>query len=503
MKQYELFEIEFKGNEPAGSNVDINLKAAFTHSDGESVNVSGFYCGDGVYKVRFLPQKSGRYTYKITGVYEESGTLDCEPADDSRHGIVKVCGTHFRYEDGTWYQPFGTTVYALINQSEELVNKTMDTLSNAPFNKIRMCVFPKDYDFNKNEPDYYAFEKDENGKWDVNRPCFKFWDNLEMRIRQLGDMGIECDLILFHPYDRWGFASFNMEDTKVYLDYLLRRLAAFPNIWWSLANEFDLMKYSMEEWQEIASYVSGNDAYNHLLSNHNCIEYWDFANKDTTHICVQVKNVDKMSKMIKDYNKPLMVDECCYEGNLIHEWGNISAFEMVNKFWKTVTQGAYCTHGETYMSDDDILWWSRGGILKGESPERIAFLRSIVEELPEPLTYCGSYFDKETYDRMRADESWENDFWKAVCRADWPRAEEAMNNAIDFTGRVGDEAFLRYYERKCNCIGTFDLPEDRTYDIEVIDVWEMTREVVMTGVSGNVTVRLPGKEGTAVYVKAT
>lgn len=42
-------------------------------------------------------------------------------------------------------------------------------------------------------------------------------------------------------------------------------------------------------------------------------------------------------------------------------------------------------HGETYLHDHDVLWWAKGGILHGESPQRIAFLREIVEGLPGPI----------------------------------------------------------------------------------------------------------------------
>lgn len=44
--------------------------------------------------------------------------------------------------------------------------------------------------------------------------------------------------------------------------------------------------------------------------------------------------------------------------------GNISGFEMVKRFWKGCIQGAYVTHGETFFSEDEILWWLRGGILE-------------------------------------------------------------------------------------------------------------------------------------------
>ncbi|GAI29095.1 unnamed protein product, partial [marine sediment metagenome] len=33
--------------------------------------------------------------------------------------------------------------------------QTLATLKDAPFNKMRMCVFPKSYSYNKNEPEFY------------------------------------------------------------------------------------------------------------------------------------------------------------------------------------------------------------------------------------------------------------------------------------------------------------------------------------------------------------
>lgn len=56
----------------------------------------------------------------------------------SRHGMVRAVGTHFEYEDGTVFHPFGTTVYALAHQEEDLIRQTLDSLKNSPFNKVRM-----------------------------------------------------------------------------------------------------------------------------------------------------------------------------------------------------------------------------------------------------------------------------------------------------------------------------------------------------------------------------
>lgn len=496
MMQYKMFEMSFACNDPFGE-----VTAAFTDESGVTTTVRGFAAGDDIVKIRFYPSSCGTYTYEISGEVRASGSVVCVPAENGAgaHGIVRACGTHFRYDDGTWFYPFGTTVYALTHQEQELVDRTMETLSKSPFNKVRMCVFPKHYDYNHNEPELFPFEKNENEKFNVGRPCFRFFDEFERRIKELDNMGIQCDLILFHPYDRWGFADMEMDEAKIYLDYLIRRLSAFPNVWWSLANEFDLMKYTQKEWEEIAEFVGGHDVFHHLLSNHNCIEFWDFDNRDTTHICLQIKSCDEVSGFIRKYGKPLMVDECCYEGNIAYEWGNLSAFEMVNRFWIAVVQGGYCTHGETYLSDDDILWWSRGGILKGESAERISFLKDIIDLLPGPVTYCGFEFTKERYVEINENPGKaENDFWRAVASVPWDRAKDAMLNGKEYAGCVGDKAYIKYLERKCAAVTDFNLSEEHSYDVELIDVWNMTRKTVLTGVSGKIKVKLPGREGTAL-----
>ena len=158
----------------------------------------------------------------------------------SRHGMVRAVGTHFEYEDGTYFYPFGTTVYALAHQEERLIDETLRTLKNSPFNKVRMCVFPKHYQYNNNEPQFYPFERNGDGTWNVGRPCDDFWNHLEDIIKGLDDLEIECDLILFHPYDNWGFSQLSQRDNIRYLDYCTRRLGHLKNIWWSLANEYDL-----------------------------------------------------------------------------------------------------------------------------------------------------------------------------------------------------------------------------------------------------------------------
>lgn len=503
MRLHEMLELSFE-NLPAGGEICAEFVC-----NGEKITVPGFYSGNGVYKLRFLPKAVGSYTWTVSGVVSAQGQELCENSE--LPGMVQADGKTFRYENGQLFHPFGTTVYALIHQSDELIEQTMQTLEKAPFNKIRMCVFPKHYDFNHNEPKYYAFEKNEDGSWDPSRPVYAFWDALDRHLVRLGKMGIQVDLILFHPYDRWGFDGMGLEKDKIYLDYLLRRLSAYPHIWWSLANEYELTHRTEEEWFAIEEFVASHDPYHHLLSCHNIFKIWDANRPLTTHASIQSKDLAKLSEWCSRFNTPVMLDECAYEGNLEHFWGCITGQEMVRRFWKALCCGAYCTHGETFYSDDDILWWARGGVLKGESPERIGFCRRIIESLPGHLEGERSALTRLT-PLMEMQESEQEamlcrapEKYRRLVRALITSGEDAasfIHSETAYYAHIGTDCFLRFYDTRPTARDTLTLPEDRKYSIQVIDTWNMTVETVATGVSGSYVVKLPSRENMAVLALA-
>ena len=507
MRQYEMFELQFKGAQPEGSWVTVPVEGEFFWTNAEdgtqkSKKVKGFYAGNNVYKVRFLPEEPGEYTWKVTGCVTDEGKESCAAAQGKGKGIVRAKDIHFEYSDGTVFHPFGTTIYALANQDEERISQTLASLKKAPFNKVRHCVFPKFYDYNRDDPESYPFEKDADGNWDINRPCFSFWEKLEGVIFRLTDMGIQSDLILFHSYDKWGFSMMNMEQNLLYLEYLLRRLSAIPQMWWSMANEFDLMyARSMEDWYEIEEFIAANDPYHHLLSNHNCFSFYDFTRPNITHCCVQTVQMEHAAQWLEQYKKPLIYDECCYEGNLPLSWGNLSGFEMANRFWQAVVPGAYASHGEVYLSEDDVLWWAKGGELKGSSPARIGFLRSILEELPGTLSpWHPQMWEAPDMGFMSHAPM---DLFKGLHDAMPAEQKEAMLIKDGLCcGRIGDQVFMEYFGHRCCGMVRWILPENHTYRIEEIDIWEMTRKTTYKGVNGKIAVNLPGKEGIALLAVA-
>ena len=453
VEQWDIFEIALKG--PSGGNpfVHVTLSARFTCGR-RKVNVAGFYDGDRTYRVRFMPDTQGQWTYVTRSnrkaLHGKRGAFTCLPPSSGNHGPVRVANTfHFAYADGTPYRPIGTTCYAWAHQGDALEEQTLATLKASPFNKLRMCVFPKRYAFNQNEPPCYPFAG-RRGKWDFARPNPKFWRRFEKRIGQLRDIGIEADLILFHPYDggHWGFDRMDAAGDDRYLRYAVARFAAYRNVWWSMANEFDFMKEKKPaDWDRYFRIVKAADPYGHLRSVHNGKRLYDHNKPWVTHASIQngmaVEDFGRAVLYRDVYCKPIVFDEVRYEGNIEQRWGNITPQEMVHDFWQGTIAGTYVGHGETYLSPDDVLWWSKGGVLKGQSPPRIAFLKQVMETAPpEGIEPIDKWWDART------------------------------------AGKAG-EYYLVYLGRECPTEWTFELPsrglaEGVEFSVEVLDTWNMT-----------------------------
>ena len=494
VERWGMFEAEVHGHADGNPFEDYEIRGTFT-SLNEDKKVIGFYDGDGVYKVRFMPGMEGMYHFEISGSFSDdvySGDFEVTAPSESNHGPVRVVNnTRLAYEDGTPYISMGTTCYVWALQKEETQKKTLETLAESPFNKIRFCIFPKHYIHNFHDPISFPYEGTpcdcsgltednfvmfadpgsyEGNEWDFRRFNINHFRHFDDCIRKLLELGIEADIILLHPYDRWGFSKMGTENENFYLKYAVARFAAFRNVWWSMANEYDLFFWkTIMDWESNAAVVCKYDPYRHMRSIHNCFGLYDFSKAWVTHCSIQRTDIyasaELTDKWLTQFNKPVVLDEINYEGNIDQAWGNISGQEMTRRFWECALRGGYPGHGETYQHPQDILWWSHGGELHGDSPARIRFLYDILKEVP------GIYLH-------RIPDSW-----------------DGVAGAND-----DGSCLLYYYSFFRPGFRRYSMPEGAEYDVDVIDTWEMTITPVGT-FSGKFKIQLPGKEYMAVRMR--
>jgi len=498
-EQWGVFELELLGAEEGNPYTEIELEAEFRHADGQAVRVRGFYDGDGIYHIRFMPDAVGAWHYRS---YSNSAALDgfegafaCNHPSGNNRGPVRVRGGyHFEYADGTRYVPVGTTSYGWAHQPEGLAEETLRSLAASPFNKIRMCVLPHYSPFSAANIPCYPYVGEPLEEWQYERFNPAYFRIIERRVEALLALGIEADIILFHPYNKqWGFDRMPPEADDAFVRYTMSRLGAYRNVWWSLANEYDFMAgKTTDDWDRIGRMVADNDPYGRLCSMHNGFVMYEHWKPWITHVCVQdgqaVAAPGRAVLLRRVYGKPVIYDEVCYEGNLHFVWGRLSAEELVSRFWRGLAEGTYVGHGEVLRPTNesvDRVWTGIGGTLRGSSEERLGFLREIAEAGPaEGLEPIDEWF------------------------------------CTGVAGRPGSYYLFYFGEERAES-WTFELPgkdfqlaEGTTFTVDVIDTWNMTIErspvafeAVRKGEYGygdiyNRRVELPGKPYIALRITA-
>jgi hypothetical protein len=490
-EQWGIYEIVLRGPTTGNPFTDIRLSAVFDNG-AKKVEVPGFYDGEGTYRIRFMPDVQGNWRYETKAnrweLTNHTGAFTVTPPGKGNHGPVRVHNTyHFAYADGTPYKQIGTTIYNWLDTPEELQEETLKTLSTAPFNKARMLLTqqPQPY-MNKIPPAIWPFEGKPPHDWDLTRFNPEYFRRYEKRIGQLRDLGVEADLILFNPYGKWGFETMDPAGDERYVRYVVARLGAHRNVWWSLANEYDFLRTKTEaDFDRLGALVQQCDPFNHLRSIHNGSVLFDHNKPWVTHASIQngvAVQSAASAEMYRDvYRKPVVYDEVKYEGDSSYRWADLTGPEMVHRFWCGTIGGTYVGHGDYFNTNGNDTWTSFGGKLKGESAPRLAFLRKIMEEGPaaglDPI-----------------------DKW----------------NDPDTVGDAG-EYYLTYFGHAAPSNWTFQLykrgvTEGMHFKVDVIDTWNMTTTPVegefVTKKKDNYffvdaagrSIALPGKPGIALRI---
>jgi hypothetical protein len=325
---------------------------------------------------------------------------------------------------------------------DALEESTLDSLKSSPFNKLRMTGFPKWYPFTHHEPRYYPFQGEYRptptntschppdykscgrSDWDYTRFNPAFWKHFDARVAAVAALGIVPEIILFHPYDddHWGFDRINRRcglpgSTSAaqcaqspgdclwcdehYIKYMVSRVSAY-GVWWSMANEWDLIKAkTVSDWDSLFQTLQSADAvHGRERSIHNCVKYYNHSRPWVTHISLQGDTVAQIGMVKQVWTqvtpKPIVRDEVGYEGNISFGWGALSGYTETRRAWTAlVLQAAMAGHSNTALPVSDtkecvdknpsgtscnaVMWWNKGGLLHGESPEHLSWYRQYVE----------------------------------------------------------------------------------------------------------------------------
>jgi len=83
IEKWDVFELTLKGPSAGNPFMGTDLLARFTNGD-KVYEQEGYYDGNGIYKIRFMPDKEGAWSYVTTSNKKElnnrKGNFECTPA---------------------------------------------------------------------------------------------------------------------------------------------------------------------------------------------------------------------------------------------------------------------------------------------------------------------------------------------------------------------------------------------------------------------------------------
>ncbi|NTU85681.1 MAG: DUF5060 domain-containing protein, partial [Chloroflexales bacterium] len=258
-RQYEPLELALQATRPTANPYrDVQLSATFSGPDGQRISIAGFWDGGDTWRVRFTPTAPGVWSYQTGSEpadpgLSQSGTISVAKAASDSHGFLRVDGRHFAFDDGAPFFMLGTTAYTLARTAlgGGDYRAFLDGSAAHGITKVRTLVYP--WDSQTPFPYRSPFVGD-----DHDRPDLPYWQALDQVVSAAAARSLLVDLILFADSDH-AFGS--LAQDQRYVRTILARYAAFPNVIWTLTNEWEATGKPMSYWNTIGALVQKEDPY--------------------------------------------------------------------------------------------------------------------------------------------------------------------------------------------------------------------------------------------------
>ena len=356
---------------------DVELDVVFTDPQGKEHRMPAFWAGEQVWRIRFSPLSTGRYTYRTVAsdtansdLHGRQGVLEVSEYQGINplrvHGAPRIAADHrhFEHEDGTPFLWLGDTWWMglchRLHWPEEFQKLAADRVEKG-FSVIQIVagLYPDMPPFDPRGANEAGYPWEEN----YTRINPRYFDAADLRIRELVDRGLVPCLV-----GCWGYFLMFMGLARIKQHWrnMVARWGAYP-VFWCLAGEgtmpFYLSKAKDEDsakqksgWTEIARYVRSIDPYRHPITIHpsstarDSVEdasVLDFDMLQTGHSdrASYPNTINKITgEVARQPAMPALVGEVCYEGILDENRQEVSRFA----YWACMLSGAA---GHTYGAD--------------------------------------------------------------------------------------------------------------------------------------------------------
>jgi hypothetical protein len=342
--EWDRFEATVRNPRPyADPYRDVTLKVTYTRPDRTIVEFWGFYDGDHTWRIRFMPNLRGRWTYEARfsdGAPGAKGSFECVASDlpgmiaadtrnpmwfgysSGRHGLIRAFHVGDRFFAANWpvqkHQAF------------------LDWADKQGYNTLSIAS----HYLNRDQPSRGQGWETPN-LWPLNATEYRRMEST------LDDLARRRFIV-------WPFSGFfgqksnyprEADDQERYIRYTLARLAPYWNLMFNVAGpEPNLGQGWMaaDDVQRLGRLIRKLDPSGHLLAVHNRTGDDPYRDSDWTNYGVlqgpKTLDVEVLSKgLLKNHHpaKPLLAQETLWSGNIHHieKHGGYSENDLRKNAW--------------------------------------------------------------------------------------------------------------------------------------------------------------------------
>lgn len=365
------------------------------------VTVAGFCDSpDGsLYRVRFMPSKAGRYTFRVAvkaGRQAESYSGTFTAVDQHLRGPLRIDPAypwHFIWEGtGEHYFFNGTTAYWLMGwRNESTIQYSIERLARLKVNRMRVALSGRTSvaygeavmngpRWNVNISPWPARDVTDftHPGFDYSRFDLAYWQKFERMLRYAREKNMVISLVLSMNDERVHPAA-GSEDEHRFIQYAVARLGSFFNITWDLGDDLD--GFRDQNWtHETGMALEQWDPYHHLATSHpmktlfqdrgsswfGFTSYQEWSRNQHSLMLESRKLQEKTGRIIPQTN-----EEYGYEDHY-PDWaapGSDSAEVLRKTAWEIYMAGGYQTAGESARRGTNIRPDTGGGWMNGRGDD--------------------------------------------------------------------------------------------------------------------------------------
>ncbi|GBC98400.1 hypothetical protein HRbin17_00912 [bacterium HR17] len=329
---------------------EVTVTATFFAPSGNRFTVGGFYDGDNVWRVRFMPDEVGRWRWIIRAEPPDenmsaSGNFVCTPS--RLHGPLRVNPQNplwFTFADGTPVYLLAFHLWNLDALAEPTLAKTLDFLQAQGFNAI---VGPHLF------PERTAWAQKADGRPDFERFNLTVWRGLDRALQ----LAAQRQMVVI-PFSIVGGTNGLPKAPADALDLLLRywvaRWQGFWNATFQPTSEWE-EGYSLDEILRIGDRLHQLTHGRFLISVHSLRANAEAVQKaawfgyHTVQDKLNDHNFGKyvwLAELFGRIPKPILAHECLWEGNFYQREAGLDVDNLRKAAWVIALSGGQINYAD-------------------------------------------------------------------------------------------------------------------------------------------------------------